>query len=69
MTDISKRLSVEGPDSNGDYELTWLCGDCDRNDSDWINRAQADALIAALQPVAPQPEAGARGAETREEQG
>lgn len=48
MTDISNRLSIEGPDRDGDYELTWTCDYCDRNDSHWIDRIQADALIAAL---------------------
>jgi hypothetical protein len=53
MTEISKRLSVEGPDQDGDYELTLTdCGDI-TNEYTYINRSQADALIAALMPTAP----------------
>lgn len=48
---ISKRLNVEGPDHDGDYELTLSeCGDIG-NEYHYITRAEADALIAALQPA------------------
>jgi hypothetical protein len=49
MTEISKRLSVEGPDRDGEYELT--LSDCDGRgslESHWISQAEADALIAAI---------------------
>lgn len=43
---ISRRLSVEGPDREGDFEVC-LDGDAGA-DYHWINRTEADALIAAL---------------------
>ena len=49
MVQISKRLSVEGPDRDGDYEVTldrdWREGGPDYH---YITRAEADALIDAL---------------------
>lgn len=47
MVGISKRLSVEGPGADGEYELT-LTGCHGDDSSHWISRAQADALIDAL---------------------
>jgi len=44
---ITPRLSVEGPDRDGNYELS-LSGD--DSPGHWLTRAEADALIAALQP-------------------
>ncbi len=53
---ISKRLSVEGPDSEGDYELTLT--QCSEGD-EWhfISRAEADLLIRALTENEPKDEA------------
>lgn len=51
---ISKRLSVFGPDSDGDYELTLESLDCGESPySHFITREEADALIAALRPPTP----------------
>lgn len=53
MTQISRRLSIEGPDSDGDYELTLSeCGDIE-NEYIYISRAEADLLIRALTPTEP----------------
>lgn len=49
MTQISKRLSVEGPDVDGEYEVTLADDGCDPPYSHYITRAEADALIATLQ--------------------
>lgn len=50
MMDISKRLSVEGPDQSGEYELCLT--DCDEGSSShWIDRSEADRLIEALKPA------------------
>lgn len=52
MTQITPRLSVSGPDSDGICELIVRdCGDTfDGDDSVCLSRAEADALIAALNP-------------------
>lgn len=48
--EISDRLSVEGPDRDGDYEFTLRDCGCDSDQhSHYITREQADALIAALE--------------------
>lgn len=49
---ITKRLSVEGPDVRGVYEIDFSgCGDTgDGHDLHFLTRAEADALIAALNP-------------------
>lgn len=48
MTQITPRLSVSGPDSDGDYELEITTGHEER--TTYLSRAEADALIAALSP-------------------
>lgn len=52
MTQITPRLSVSGPDRDGDYELELThCGDDqDHAGCLFLSRAEADALIAALNP-------------------
>ncbi len=47
MTQISKRLSVEGPDRDGDFEVT--IGE-DKHMPEWhfITRDEANILIVAL---------------------
>jgi hypothetical protein len=52
MTEISKRLDVEGPDRDGEYELTLSDLGCDSGrHSHWITREEADRLIEALKPA------------------
>jgi hypothetical protein len=48
---ISDRLNVEGPDKDGDYELTFEVDGY--NESHWITRTEADALIVALTSAPP----------------
>lgn len=46
MTPITPRLSVSGPDSDGDYELMLEANVL--ADYTYLSRAEADALIVAL---------------------
>lgn len=54
MTQISHRLHIEGPDRDGDYEITIKdAGVYGEDTYHYITRAEADALIAALTPAPP----------------